>query len=236
MLRWAATVPLDDGRTRWLERNPLDGVRLPHEPAPRRPVATFERFQRTMEATLQLEAEETTVTERRRWQTLRCALAVAEECGRRLSAVRLLALSDVDFTGQAIHWPAASDKVRVAWTTPLPASAAAALREYQHTTGRIAGPIFTLPESPDRVPSRDWFGWALRDAETAAGLPKLPRGLWHPLRRKWATERMHLPLKAVATAGGWLDTRTLVECYQQPDAALLRAVMDEPRKLRENAR
>jgi hypothetical protein len=43
MLNWATTVKLDGA---WLlEENPLRGVRFPREPNPRRPVATFERFQ-----------------------------------------------------------------------------------------------------------------------------------------------------------------------------------------------
>lgn len=235
MLRWATTVVLADGRSRWLDRNPLDGVKLPREPAPRRPVATFERFERTVKATCQLEAAAMSDCERLRWQTLRCALTVAEATGRRLNAIRLLTWSDVDFAGQVIHWPVATDKMRVASTVALPNAAADALRAFQRSTGRIAGPIFTLPNAPDRVPSRHWFGWALREAEEAAGLPKLSGGLWHPLRRKWATERMHLPLKAVARAGGWIGTDTLVECYQQPDEAMLRAVMNEPRKVRESA-
>jgi integrase len=233
MLRWATTVKLEDGRARWLDRNPLDGVKLPRERAPRRPVATFARFEKTVEATRQLEAGATSDVERRRWQALRCALGVAETCGRRLNAVRLLTWGDVDFTAKVIHWPAASDKAGVSWTAPLSADAAAALREFQCETGAIAGPVFTLPQHPDRVPSRHWFAWALLHAEAAAGLPKLDGGLYHPYRRKWATERMNHPLKAVATAGGWTRTDTLIECYQQPDPALLRAVMDEPRKLRE---
>lgn len=35
--------------------------------------------------------------------------------------------------------------------------------------------------------------------ETDARIPKLDGGLWHIWRRKWATERMHLPLKAIET-------------------------------------
>ncbi len=56
---------------------------------------------------------------------------------------------------------------------------------------------------------------------------------FHAYRRKWATERKHLPLKDVAEAGGWLDTRSLEQCYQQPDEATLLQVVSEPRKLRE---
>lgn len=44
---------------------------------------------------------------------------------------------------------------------------------------------------------------------------------------------MHLPLKAVADAGRWKDTATLLTCYQHADEATLLAVMSEPRKRRE---
>ena len=56
-------------------------------------------------------------------------------------------------------------------------------------------------------------------------MPKLKGGLWHPHRRKWASERMHLLLTAVADAGGWKDVTTLMKCYQHADEALLLAVM-----------
>lgn len=68
-------------------------------------------------------------------------------------------------------------------------------------------------------------------AEARAELPKLAGGLWHLYRRKWATERKHLPLKDVAAAGGWRDVETRLECYQQPDVETLRAVMEGDRKL-----
>ncbi len=50
----------------------------------------------------------------------------------------------------------------------------------------------------------------LSAAEDEGTLAKLPGGPWHPYRREWASERMHLPLKAVAEAGGWKDTATLL--------------------------
>lgn len=62
-------------------------------------------------------------------------------------------------------------------------------------------------------------------AEKSGELPKLDGGLWHPYRRMWASTRMHLPLKAVADAGGWKDTGTLMTCYQRTDESTLLAVM-----------
>lgn len=68
-------------------------------------------------------------------------------------------------------------------------------------------------------------------AERHAGVPKQAGGLWHPYRRKWATERKALPTADVKEAGGWQDTATLLSCYQQPDDATLLAVVASPHKL-----
>ena len=73
------------------------------------------------------------------------------------------------------------------------------------------------------------------DRSEEAKLPKLRGGLWHPYRRKWATERKHLPIRDVAAAGGWNDTETLLTCYQQPDGKTLLAVMSESTKVRDEA-
>ena len=57
----------------------------------------------------------------------------------------------------------------------------------------------------------------LRKAENLARLPKLPGTLWHAYRRKWATERKHLPDVDVAQAGGWKSLEALKRSYQQAD-------------------
>ena len=59
-------------------------------------------------------------------------------------------------------------------------------------------------------------------------------GLWHPWRRKWATERKDLPVKDVAAAGSWSDTETLLRSYQQADkATVTRVVLNAPKLTRE---
>ncbi|MGI8843936.1 MAG: hypothetical protein ACR2HZ_09560, partial [Gemmatimonadaceae bacterium] len=55
--------------------------------------------------------------------------------------------------------------------------------------------------------------------------------LWHPYRRKWATERKTLPTVDVKKAGGWQDTATLLRSYQQADDETMLAVMASPIKL-----
>lgn len=73
----------------------------------------------------------------------------------------------------------------------------------------------------------------LEQGEKLAGVPKLKGGLWHHFRRKWATERKHVPTADVAAAGGWSDQSTVREVYQQADAETMFKVVSEPARLRE---
>ena len=70
-------------------------------------------------------------------------------------------------------------------------------------------------------------------AEKKAKVPKLDGGLSHCYRRKWATERRHLPAVDVMKAGGWTDRKTMEMCYQHADDAGVLAVMSSPAKLHE---
>ena len=49
----------------------------------------------------------------------------------------------------------------------------------------------------------------LRAGERLAKLEPLKGSLWHAYRRKWATERKHLPDVDVAAAGGWKSLQAL---------------------------
>ena len=68
---------------------------------------------------------------------------------------------------------------------------------------------------------------SLRELLESAGLEKLDGSLWHAYRRKWATERKHLPDVDVAAAGGWANPNTLRLVYQQADQeTMLRVVLE----------
>ena len=54
------------------------------------------------------------------------------------------------------------------------------------------------------------------------------RGMWHSIRRKWATERKGHPVEDVAAAGGWRTEEVLVTSYQQADAETIRNVVLQP--------
>ena len=116
---------------------------------------------------------------------------------------------------------------------PVPATLLDALRDFRRRLSVLGGWLFAGELKPEQPMECHLFDKWLSVAERAAKLPKLQGGLWHPYRRKWATERKHLSLKDVAAAGGWKDVETLTTCYQQPDTDTLLAVMSEPRKLRE---
>ena len=73
----------------------------------------------------------------------------------------------------------------------------------------------------------------LRKAEKLAGLQTQKGSLWHAFRRKWATERKHLPDVDGAAAGGWKTVQTLKTAYQPADAETMLGVVLEPGQLRE---
>ena len=61
--------------------------------------------------------------------------------------------------------------------------------------------------------------------EVLAGLTPEPGRGWHSLRRKFATELKHTPLRDLAQLGGWKSPQTILKCYQRADVATLRAAL-----------
>ena len=230
MLKWATTVRLSTGH-RLLDRNPLEGIRRPHEKNPRRPVATWERFQATRATMVRLAGSSSKEIERNRWIKMELALVLAEATGRRLGSIRQLRWKDVDLDHAQICWRAEADKKGRESIVPIPSKLIDEPRVFRRRIGAVGGWVFSGERKPEQPMDRHLFNKWLAVAERTADLPKLNGGLWHPYRRKWATERKHLSLTDVAEAGGWKDTETLLTCYQQPDRESLLAVMSEPRKV-----
>lgn len=75
------------------------------------------------------------------------------------------------------------------------------------------------PEDPGRF-SHLASKW-LRQAEELAGLETQKGSLWHAYRRKWATERKHLPDVDMAAAGGWREPTSLKKTYQHADSVTM---------------
>ncbi len=229
MLRWACIYRLPNGR-RWLDQNPIEGMRFEKEKNPMRAVATIERYEATCKQIHQRISQANTEEDRLRWIRLEMALCIAESTGRRRGAIAGLRWEDFDFIKGTVTWRAVNDKSGRESIIPMPADFWESIRLFRKQIGAVAGPLFPKLSAPDQSVSPDILTRWLEKAEKQAELPKLPGSTWHAYRRKWASERMHFPIKAVADAGGWSDVTTLQTCYQQTDESGLLAVMGEPIK------
>jgi integrase len=161
------------------------------------------------------------VEERERWTRMEFALFLAETTGRRLGSIRQLRWEDFQFARNVIHWRAEADKKGKDWYVPMLPEFFDSVRRFQRELGAVGGYVFAAPGARDGIMDRHLFDKWLSVAEKRANLPKLDGSLWHAYRRKWASERKYLPVKDVAYAGGWKDLTTLLEVYQQSDAASL---------------
>jgi len=106
-------------------------------------------------------------------------------------------------------------------------------RVLQERPGIGHGYLFPSPGDPAQPITRHLADKWLREAETVAGLEPQHGSLWHAYRRKWATERKHLPDTDVAAAGAWADTQALKRSYQHADADTMLKVVLEAGELRE---
>jgi integrase len=237
------------GGRRLLPENPLRGIDWPKEKNPRRPIASDDRFSRTI-----AHADDVDPVGR-----LRCILALARYTGRRESAICGLRAGDLllsrDRVGAAlaaegmderlvdhmphgaIRWSPETDKEGFLFVSPINAAARAALDAYLRQNPRVGDvPLFPAPgprqkkgqeRQREEVPMRRETAakWLVK-AERAAGLPKLVGGVFHPYRRLWATERKGLAEADVAAAGGWKDTRSLKQSYQQADGRTVLRVVE----------
>lgn len=220
---------------RWLADDPLAGVKSERQKNPKRPVTSWDRFTRTREAARALHDAADTAADRMRWLKLEYLLVIAEATGKRIGSIIQLTWEDVDFQTGVIRWRAEADKKGYDWEIPTSPDLLRDLAVYREASGRSSGLLFPSERRPNQPVQRRVIDEWLMIAEREAGLPKLTYGRWHPYRRKWATERKHLPLKDVAAAGGWKDASTLLKCYQQPDRETLLAVVTAPNKLRDAA-
>ncbi len=215
-LRWAVRERTRNGK-RLLTENPLAGVRLPTEKNPRRPVMRHDEYLRLLDVADRVDSR------------LKLGLIVAEGTGRRLSAWRNLQWEDVDFDAGTICWRADHDKKGYEQVVPMTEAvrdALAAARRVQKSIGNM--PVFPAPKDPSRPCSADLFGYWLRKAYELAEIAPQLGGMWHPIRRKWATERKGYPVKDVAAAGGWKDEGTMLKSYQQADPETVRQVVLHP--------
>jgi integrase len=197
--------------------NPLAGIRLPKEKNPERPVMSHDVYLKLLEVAPRVHP------------LLPLALIVAEGTGRRISAWRNLVWDDVDFEAGTIRWRAEHDKKgyeQVVVMSDSVREALAAQQKVQAAIGKTA--VFPSPKDPMKPCSRHLLDDWLRRAYKLAKIVPQRRGMWHSIRRKWATERKGYPVKDVAAAGGWKTEEVLVTSYQQVDPETIKNVVLHP--------
>lgn len=154
------------------------------------------------------------------------ALVLAHETGHRIRSIRRLRWSDLEAREGWVRWRDENDKIGWEHWTPLTTETAAAVAKARQTNPGI-GESWVLPSPTDRSRPcsrnimRDWWNAAQR----TAGLADVHRLGWHSLRRKLANDLRKLPLKDLATLGGWKDTRTILTCYLEEDEQAMVAAL-----------
>lgn len=81
------------------------------------------------------------------------------------------------------------------------------------SSGNAANPV-------SRYVTVEWWN----RLEKLAGLKHVPGRGWHSLRRRFATDLDHLPLKKLMGLGGWKTTQTVVR-YQKHTTEQLREAL-----------
>lgn len=165
-------------------------------------------------------------------------LDIVNGTGRRIPAVCQLQFADLrlddDTPHGSIRWRAETDKMRRKTVVPINAAVRAAIdRILSARLGIGTAHLFPCTSHSGQPLRYETASEWLKKAERLAGLEHIRGSLWHAYRRKWATERKHLPHGDVAAAGGWASARTLTEVYQQADAATMLAVVLNPAEVRE---
>lgn len=193
-----------------LNSSPMRGIKLPREKNPRRPVETFDRYEKLMRFAGDVD-----------WR-LPALLTLLESTGQRVSSLLALRRGDVQLDRLPYGWlelRASAQKTGRAHEVPLTEEARATLLRHLMTAGpERDAPIFPA-EKDATVPVSVWvMDRRLRRAYEAAELASPAGGLFHAWRRKWATERKGMPINDVAAAGGWKNTSTLLQSYMQADA------------------
>ncbi len=224
VLNWAAKSRDERGRL-LLDSNPLKGLRTPTEKNPTRVVLAEEEYRALLK-----------VSRRVDWR-FHVALVLAHETGHRIGAIRQLRWSDIDFEGGAILWRAEHDKSGYEHVTPATPEAFSALSEARGPIP-LAGKASLLPAPRNpaaAVGAARLHAW-WQKAQILAELDPMPGRGWHSLRRKFASDLMDQPLKVLCELGGWKTAKTVLQCYQRPDAGQLRKALEDRRRARDGNR
>ena len=213
VFNWAMQAGDGNGK-QLIKRNPLDRLPYPADSGVRRPVLHTETFGKMLSVASRVSP------------LCPLLLTLVHETGHRVGAVLHLRWSDVDFENVQVRWRAENDKLRTEHDTPLSATAIEWLQHARRERRRLGdGWVFPTPGRPTNAMTRHRArAWWDRLEELAGIEPEPGRG-WHSLRRKFATELKHTPLRDLAHLGGWKSAQTILKCYQRPDSITLRAAL-----------
>jgi integrase len=213
ILNWA-TMAGDGSGGYLLERDPLKGLPFPKEQSTRRPIITDEQFQAMLKVSRTISP------------LFELALVLAHETGHRIGSTRLLKWSDVAIEAKTIRWRGENDKIgfeHVTWLTPAALQALEQARRERPVIGEawVFGAPGDASQPVSRHLMRDWW----QQGEALAKVPRSPGLGWHSLRRKFATELKHVPLKDLCYLGGWKEPQTVLKCYQRADADTMKQAL-----------
>lgn len=222
-----------------LDADPLRGLEVPHEDAPRRPIASTDRYERIRAVTDDVQMET-------RWHGKRAlqrswlseVFDLAMETGQRIRRICELRYDDLDLhrgpNGYLRLRGGEGMKTSKTITVPINAYARAAI-DRQLGRRRIVGQayLFPSPSSPQKPMSRYLAGDWLRRAEKLAGEKPQEGTLWHAYRRGWVNARKLEPDADVAALGGWSSPDTVRNVYQQQDEGRMIEITSKQYELRE---
>lgn len=237
VFNWAAKWRTPQG-SYLMRENPVRGYEVAKEKNPLRPVATQDRFEAIRKVSDQVQMDCRWNGKRQEQRShLSELLDLANGTGRRLSAICSLRYEDLRLSEGpfgSIRWPADTDKTGRETVVPIgPDVREAVNRVLRERPGIGSAPLFPKPTDPSKPITSHLASKWLRKGEELAGVEPQKGSLWHAYRRKWATERKHLPDVDVAAAGGWKETTSLKRAYQHADSETMLSVVLGAGELRE---
>jgi len=212
-LRWAVRRKLSNG-ARLLREMPVLTWDIPKELNPRRPMLDPAEYRRMIDLAWGLEPR------------LFVVMVVGADTGHRLSSIRQLHWTDINWSSKTICWQGANEKNGFDHETPVHDATIDVLRRYAERCGGASkGPLFPGSKGTP-LSRREFYKWweALRQA---AGLSCGTGVAFHAFRRQLASDLATASLSVVQALGGWKDPHTVVQAYQQPSVVQQRAVLTQ---------
>lgn len=231
VLNWGTKISRWDGEV-LLPHHPLkkviDRADWPKRHNPKRPRLTDEQYAAMVE-----------LAAHKPWQC-GALLTMTHETGHRIGSVRQLLWTHADLKRTQIRWSRETDKMEWEHTTPLTPRAIEVLREAQRRHPGVGkAPVFPSPKDASRPCTKqeadDWWNELQVQLEAQGIIRKGIEQLgWQSIRRKFAHDYRHLPLRELMELGGWRSAETLLRCYMEPTQEDLdRAIADRRCRLEE---